>query len=1189
MAPSLERILKSVWKAGSRGSLSGFKQKYVDDYDDVPRYPPFAKGFPVVAPERLLADQQELVSKIERALGMTDKDFERLVKPTLLKFAEYVHLLPASEHHHHRGAGGLLRHSLEVAFFATRSSEGVIFEQDKTPGGITQGEPRWRLAAFLSGLLHDSGKPITDLSVVDKDGRHEWDIFTKKTLYEWAKENRIDRYFLRWERSRHKRHERMATYAIGKLLSDEVIAYLRVGGKEINQALMDAVTGLSVSTPLSRLMLRADSASVEMDLREQYIDRVDKNAVGVAVERYLVSAMRALIAARDWKANEPGSLVWVGEDAAYVNWRKAAQDVTRQLQKDNVPGIPQSPDTLAEILLDRGLAIGQPVESERPGSREQVDPETGEVVTEEPEHVLPYWYVRIDNVQTAIGVGKASFMALKLPIDILYSTDMPPKPHDDIEVVTDAQRRQEKAAKEEDKDESSERHDDATSNTSKTANDSDTTVSAETTGAPAEPVPGEESQPSAGEADSTPLSASDDGGTKAKGGHTAARDDAEGNVSASKERGEQKSYAMGAPGLRIGDDLNAMKMRSLADKRPSGKASKDKPVPPNPHVESHEASEGSSITEPTLSPGALTESPQSAHSDSGVTPEPEAETDPYAGVMNLDDMFSAFSASPPGEAVPETNGVSAASDEKVAQPTSDQITEGQESVAESASSSSDRFEGSAPASSTPEEKEAVTAEALKSGALGCESGALAEKPRGSALDSSKPAGADEAIGCVELEAPASPTNDDATEKTERESEGTESLITHDQKVPESPPSCEQASAMSEKANPPSGKSDKTDDVFTPLLAKSSAGESKSRLRSGAVMSGAAQVSRQGKTGILPLGDDSLAVAPRKASVSALSGLDTGLATAGVKAQQPLKQGVRSMPLSSAPVSLPQEPPRQTPKDRRVSVTAEVGKQAGASVLSQYKQRLASQPIEALAQAAYVERDNVFIRPKRIAPLLSIPAHEVVSRLKEIDAVDVRIEKHIPRKVVLFGALAAWLRTHLPSDTVPDESTRQVRHTLKKQKPQENAAPQPPPDKVTSLIASSESVREASTPSDDVADIGAEAPVSERADRNSEKKQRVLELLDMVAMDVVKGEGPWMLGVRRKEADGWSIDSFFTHDLVKSNPDVSIGAIRRLGSLLERCQSKRDPRYSFYLFKGRFYVVSADSHSKSKQHSERGVV
>jgi conjugal transfer pilus assembly protein TraI len=43
----------------------------------------------------------------------------------MLRLAAFVHLLPASQAHHHRGAGGMLRHSLEVALFGRISASQI--------------------------------------------------------------------------------------------------------------------------------------------------------------------------------------------------------------------------------------------------------------------------------------------------------------------------------------------------------------------------------------------------------------------------------------------------------------------------------------------------------------------------------------------------------------------------------------------------------------------------------------------------------------------------------------------------------------------------------------------------------------------------------------------------------------------------------------------------------------------------------------------------------------------------------------------------------------------------------------------------------------------------------------------------------------------------------------------------------
>ncbi|EFI7279635.1 conjugal transfer protein TraI, partial [Escherichia coli] len=80
--------------------------KDVED-EEIPRYPPFAKGLPVAPLDKILATQAELIEKVRNSLGFTVDDFNRLVLPVIQRYAAFVHLLPASESHHHRGAGGL--------------------------------------------------------------------------------------------------------------------------------------------------------------------------------------------------------------------------------------------------------------------------------------------------------------------------------------------------------------------------------------------------------------------------------------------------------------------------------------------------------------------------------------------------------------------------------------------------------------------------------------------------------------------------------------------------------------------------------------------------------------------------------------------------------------------------------------------------------------------------------------------------------------------------------------------------------------------------------------------------------------------------------------------------------------------------------------------------------------------------
>lgn len=263
--------------------------KDVED-EEIPRYPPFAKGLPVAPLDKILATQAELIEKVRNSLGFTVDDFNRLVLPVIQRYAAFVHLLPASESHHHRGAGGLFRHGLEVAFWAAQASESVIFSIEGTPRERRDNEPRWRLASCFSGLLHDVGKPLSDVSITDKDGSITWNPYSE-SLHDWAHRHEIDRYFIRWRDKRHKRHEQFSLLAVDRIIPAETREFLSKSGPSIMEAMLEAISGTSVNQPVTKLMLRADQESVSRDLRQSRLD-VDEFSYGVPVERYVFDAIR---------------------------------------------------------------------------------------------------------------------------------------------------------------------------------------------------------------------------------------------------------------------------------------------------------------------------------------------------------------------------------------------------------------------------------------------------------------------------------------------------------------------------------------------------------------------------------------------------------------------------------------------------------------------------------------------------------------------------------------------------------------------------------------------------------------------------------------------------------------------------------------------------------------------------------
>ncbi|MES1930250.1 Conjugative transfer protein TraI, relaxase [Salinisphaera dokdonensis CL-ES53] len=321
---------------------------------DAPHYPPLPKGIPAVRESTLLKPHVELIKQIHQAVMFKRSDFDALVLPVLQRYAAFVHLLPASEAHHHRGEGGLLHHGLEVAFLATRSSEDVVFGAREVPQRRLALEPRWRLAVCMAALTHDIGKVVTDVSVTDSTGKHRWDCCSQ-SIADWSARHKIDRYFLSWHPDRQSEHEMMSALVLDRVLTTEIRTYLGSMGPEIMQAMMSAVLHRT-SDPghIARLVRHADSASVERDMRRQ--PTPGNVSHGVPVERYLLDAMRRLVKSGQWKVNEKGARLWMLNGDLHIVWHAAVEDVTKLLSQDKVPGVPRDPDAMADVLIDRALA-----------------------------------------------------------------------------------------------------------------------------------------------------------------------------------------------------------------------------------------------------------------------------------------------------------------------------------------------------------------------------------------------------------------------------------------------------------------------------------------------------------------------------------------------------------------------------------------------------------------------------------------------------------------------------------------------------------------------------------------------------------------------------------------------------------------------------------------------------------------
>lgn len=381
-----------------------------DPLEDVPRYPPYARGFPATEVEDLLQSQQMLVKQTINAMGWRPSMSDQLVMPILRNFAAYVHHLPASAAHHHRYAGGLFRHGLEVAHWAVTSSRGVIFAGRDTGERRRILEPRWRYLVFLAAIFHDIGKAVVDMRVTDRSGSLEWVPYSEPLLT-WLKANNIDRYFISWSSGQHKIHESFGKYAENFIITSEARAFLRgVRAKEIEIAYSQCLAGAPLSEEaclVYKLVQQADRDSVEIDLQKNR-DKPVGDETGTPVARYVCDAMRRLVREKKWTVNRPGALVWATPEGVHIVWRHAVKDIVELLAKDKVAGIPRDPNTLADILFERNHA-------QRPVDEDGV--ERGR-----------YWEM-VPDIFEKTGRKGVSLGVIRLDSPgVIYDSDEPPSP-----------------------------------------------------------------------------------------------------------------------------------------------------------------------------------------------------------------------------------------------------------------------------------------------------------------------------------------------------------------------------------------------------------------------------------------------------------------------------------------------------------------------------------------------------------------------------------------------------------------------------------------------------------------------------------------------------------------------------------------------------------------------------------------
>jgi integrating conjugative element relaxase (TIGR03760 family) len=359
-----------------------FAQSGSDPGDGSTLIPAGASEIPVYTAPELIhrLGLESLINSIRSKSGLTQTNFDADCLPVIHSVMELVQLFPASESHHHANPGGLLVHGLETLSHALSIRQGVLLPQGAQPEDIQKHQHRWTYAIFLGALLHDIGKPLSDLTVKAFAGAKsfEWNPVSGNLLQCGA-----TGYRLQFRDTReYGDHQRLAVVVMQRLVPQQAMQWLSVepsvlkslmtylagdAGGEVPKALQSVKVGaqnLGSSNPIAQLVSRADQESVRHNLATGSRQRFATARSLPLIERLMGALREMLQEGGILPLNRKGAVGWVFEGEAWFVSKRLVDEIRGFLVASNravgFPGVDRN-DRIFDTLQEFGAVISNPM------------------------------------------------------------------------------------------------------------------------------------------------------------------------------------------------------------------------------------------------------------------------------------------------------------------------------------------------------------------------------------------------------------------------------------------------------------------------------------------------------------------------------------------------------------------------------------------------------------------------------------------------------------------------------------------------------------------------------------------------------------------------------------------------------------------------------------------------------------
>jgi integrating conjugative element relaxase (TIGR03760 family) len=284
-----------------------------------------------------LVGAKESLEALVRESRLSKHVFERDLLPALNAYAEFTQLLPASEAHHHAHRGGLLGHTLEVTLAAMRFRNGYLLPKGGAAEAIAQQRDWWTYAVFYAALLHDVGKPITDLRIhwVGAKGGDplRWIPVTGSLTDCGATQYQVG-FAPKSERD-YGAHSKLGISLLQRMAPQTALSFM-AQQPEVIIELTQLLAGENRQSVLAEVVKRADQLSTSRNLVQGTRARF-ATATAIPLHELMHHAMSDLLRQGVLPLNRDGACGWVFDGSIWFVAKRLADTLREHIKKHAGP------------------------------------------------------------------------------------------------------------------------------------------------------------------------------------------------------------------------------------------------------------------------------------------------------------------------------------------------------------------------------------------------------------------------------------------------------------------------------------------------------------------------------------------------------------------------------------------------------------------------------------------------------------------------------------------------------------------------------------------------------------------------------------------------------------------------------------------------------------------------------------